>query len=413
MRCRALLPGFERGSIAQMVFPSVVSISKAQSTFSGLRLVEQDGAVTIDYPARIHPVGTAMLAAESLNMRVTARDSGLWRIESGADTLAMESLRRFFTTLNGRPASYARCRFSREESPLVSCVIVVNENLPFVHDQLLPSIAENSRESAIEVVIVCNGTVDDTADVGAVKRVRSEWGRVSAAYNCGASAATGQHLAFFHDDCIIDDPQWIQKCLEALDRGNTVVAGEYRHLETIAGLRIPTLPIAKAVPLFIQAAAFKTLGGFDEFHYVGYEDLDFTLSILASGGKVAYPHLTLRHFNGMSSTLKYCPVEGLGRLYALGALPRHAIRARFREFMQQGIVRGGVDLMRLALDVQLLYILRKHGAYLRSAGEANYDKASDALSRMIGRISPVDATRVLPLFRETDRLLYGQKGAAD
>ncbi len=309
------------------------------------------------------------------------------------------------------PYSSARdTGFDLRELPLISCVIVVNENLPFVHSQLLKSLVANSRGYRLEVILVANGSSDDAAISAPVKCIRSEWGSVAAAYNRGAAEAQGEFLAFLHDDVVIDDDQWIDKCLDALKGGAIAAAGEYRHLESIAGKAIPRLPIAKAVPLFLRNSSFRQIGGFDEFHYVGYEDLDFTLSMLQQGGKVAYPDIRLRHFNGMSSTLKYCPVKGLDQLYALAALPRGAIRERFREFAQHGIVRNGVDFMRLALDVQLLYILRKYRIYLEKGGERIFGSVSDELARSIGRNSPVDGTLVLPYFREMDRLLYGATG---
>ena len=145
-------------------------------------------------------------------------------------------------------------------------------------------------------------------------------------------------------------------------------------------MKIPNLPIAKAVPLFMRRQDFLDLGGFDEYHYVGYEDLDFTLSLLRQGGTLAFPAIQIRHFSGMSSTLKYCPVQGLAQLYALAAVPRGAIRQRFREFAERGIVHDGVDYLRLALDVQLLYILKKYGAYLADLDAQAYGSASELLA---------------------------------
>lgn len=390
-------------------------IGPRNSIFDGLCLVRQGKAIEISYPSRIQPSEAALTAARSHGLAARIADDQCWTVSDEVSAGGFpDRLATFFAHLNRFPAPYpppCNTGFDLHALPLISCIIVVNENLPFVHSQLLPSLAANSRGYRLEVILVVNGSSVEAAVSVPVKCIRSEWGSVAAAYNRGADQAQGEFLAFLHDDVVIDDDQWIDKCLDALKGGAIAAAGEYRHLESIAGKAIPRLPIAKAVPLFLRHSSFRQIGGFDEFHYVGYEDLDFTLSMLQQGGKVAYPDIRLRHFNGMSSTLKYCPVKGLDQLYALAALPRGAIRGRFREFAQYGIVRNGVDFMRLALDVQLLYILRKYRVYLEKGGERIFGSVSDELARSIGRNSPVDGTLVLPYFREMDRLLYGTTGS--
>ncbi len=335
-----------------------------------------------------------------------------WRIEGAS----FEALKRFFAALHGQPGPYPKTLPRAGAEPLASCVIVVNENWRFVEEQLVPSLAANTQASPIELILVFNGSAGPREGVledspQAVTEgsecpihLRSTWGAVAAAYNAGARKASGRYVAFFHDDCIIDDPQWLEKCISAIESGAGAVAGEFRRLERLAGQALAPLPVAKCVPLVLRRADFEALGGFDEFHYVGYEDLDFTLALRERGLEPVQADIRLRHYGGMSSTLKYCPAPGLAELHALCALPPAAIVRRFREFVERGVRVGEVDLMRLGLDVQLLYVLKKHRAQLARL-DPRYPEATRALERSLTGACPFDATLILPRFREMDRIL--------
>ena len=380
-----------------------------QSIFDELSLVRNRQGIDIVYPNRIHPVARAQAAARACGLELGAADGASWRLHVGpAEAVCPESLKTFFSELNGFRRPYpAPVVFARVAEPVVSCVIIINENALFVQEQLLPSLAAHSAGFPVEVVLVCNGPQPRESVLAGWTLESSEWGSVAAAYNAGARASRGQYLAFFHDDCVVDDPAWIEKCLAAIEDGADVLAGEVREIATFAGIGTPKLPIAKSVPLFIRKRDFVEAGGYDEFHYVGYEDLDLTLALMQRGKKLAAAGIAMRHFNGMSSTLKYCPVPGLDVLYAMTALPRSAIRRRFREFAARGIVDHGIDFLRLALEVQLLYVLRKHRDFLAGFDAAAFARAAAELERRVTRGSPLDATQILPYFRELDRRVAG------
>ena len=373
------------------------------SIFSGLSLVRAGGALEIACPERLQPAARAALAAREHGLELAGSDAKGWRLRfSGAEDCP-PALKEFFAALNGFPAPYAPVRVKEARHPLVSCVVVVNENVPFVREQLVPSLVANSAQP-IEILLVHNGSAKEDGALAYLSPLRSEWGAVAAAYNAGARAARGRYVAFFHDDCVMDDADWIARCIAPLEAGAAASAGEFRRMASIAGVAVPPLPVAKCVPLVMAKEAFVASGGFDAFHYVGYEDLDFTLALARRGGKVAHVPLRLRHFGGMSSTLKYCPVPGLGLLYAMGAVPAPAIIRRFREFAERGVRVDGLDYLRLALDAQLFYVLKKYRADLAAIDPA-YAAAQAELERRITRECPFDATLILPRFRELDRLL--------
>lgn len=373
------------------------------SVFSGLSLRESGGALEVRYPQAIHAAKPAAARARACGLEI-AGDGPVWTVRA-----PFAALKAFFAALNGFPPPYPR-REPPCEAPLVSCVVVVNENAAFVREQLVPSLAANSRRP-IEILLVHNGSRPPDPALAALPTLRSEWGAVAAAYNAGARAARGRYLALFHDDVAIDDPNWIDACLAALEQGAGAVAPEHRRLERIAGIAVPPLPVAKCVPLVMRAEDFRASGGFDEFHYVGYEDLDFSLSLARRGVRVGAVRIALRHFSGMSSTLKYCPAPGLAELYALAALPAAAIRRRFSEFVENGVRLEGVDIMRIGLDVQLLYVLKKYRAWLAGIDARAYAEATAALERSLTAACPFDATLALPRFRELDRALAAAPSA--
>jgi len=374
----------------------------SRSVFSGLSLLGAGDALEVHYPRSIHDAERAARVARAFDLQV-ASGAETWSVRGG-----FPALKGFFAQLNAFPPPYPVQGIAREkaEIPEVSCVIVVNENLPFVREQLLPSLAANSRRP-IEVVLVYNGAAQPDP---ALPGIRSAWGAVAAGYNAGAKAARGRYVAFFHDDVVIDDPGWIEACVAALEAGAGAASPEHRRLESVAGVALPPLPVAKCVPLVMRADDFRAAGGFDEFHYVGYEDLDFSLALASRGLKLAPVKIALRHFSGMSSTLKYCPVPGLAALYALAALPAAAIRRRFSEFIAHGVRLEGVDVMRIGLDVQLLYVLKKYRAWLAGIDARAYAEATAALERSLTAACPFDVTLVLPRFRELDRAMRAASG---
>ena len=237
---------------------------------------------------------------------------------------------------------------------------------------------------------------------------RGAFGRTGArfptGYNAARARAGGSISRFFHDDCIIATHRGSRSAWIALARGVDAVAGEYRRMDNHrrrgrAGVADREGPSR----LFYPEGRLRRAGGYDEFHYVGYEDLDLTLALVRQEKKLAAADIRMRHFNGMSSTLKYCPVPGLQALYAMTALPRRAVRQRFREFAEQGFERDGINYLQMALDVQLLYVLKKYRTFLAGIDREAYARAQSELERRITTGCPFDATLILPRFRQFDR----------
>ena len=374
------------------------------SELSGLALTVDAGTVEVRCPPQMHDRARARELAAQHGLPFAAEPDGAWRVRApsvlGACPRALKAL---FAELGGFPAPYPEvgAPAARAAAPLVSCSIVVNHNALFVREQLIPSLFANTRAQPFEVVLVHNGATDSEALLAAFGGVRCASGAVSVAYNAGAALARGRYLAFFHDDCMVDDERWLEKCTAALDRGAAAVAAEFRRLERIDSVEVPPLPVAKCVPLVIPAEGFAAAGRFDEFHYLGYEDLDLTLRLAQLGKRVEAVDLRMRHFDGMSSVLKYCPLPGLAALFALTAVPRAAILRRFKEFAERGLHRDGVDSMRLALDAQLFHVLMKYRDFLAGLDPSAYARAAERLARRLGRGG--DPASILARFKSLDR----------
>jgi hypothetical protein len=363
----------------------------------------------ISYPRAIRELSDVRTVAARHGLEVAEGAPGCWCLSLEADEPHPRRLKTFFAQLNDLrppPPPFAESPL-RGGAPLVSCIVAVNQNLPFVAEQLLPSLAASSMNHAIEIVLVCNGSAACKLEHEGVRTLRSEWGVVSKAYNAGAAQARGAYIAFLHDDCALHDPLWIEKCVQRLERGAHAVAGEYRQIDQIAGVAVPPLPVAKCVPLFLKKTDFDDAGGFDEAHYIGYEDLDFTLALAARGKKLVATDLDIVHFHGMSSTLKYSPVAGLADLYALCALPRFAVMRRFNEFWRTGLVSQGVNYMQTAMDAQLLYVLRKYRAFLSRTAAPAYAAAEAALQRQISEACAEGPQAALSRLRALDRQAAG------
>jgi hypothetical protein len=381
----------------------VAAIIEARSLFDGLSLARSAGRIEVLYPRALRELAHAREIGSAHGLAIGEGPPGAWRLEAPASEPFPPALKAFFARLNDLRAPPAGAPAARPgHAPLVSCIVVVNENLPFVQEQFLPSLFAHSGAHALEVILACNGGGALPREAPGVAVLTSEWGAVAAAYNAGAARARGEFLAFFHDDCILYDERWIDKCLQRLERGAHAVAGEYRQIAEIGGVAVPPLPVAKCVPLFLRRSDFEDAGGFDEAHYIGYEDLDFTLALAARGRKLVGTNLEMVHFHGMSSTLKYHPVPGLADLYAFAALPAFAIARRFNEFWRTGLVADGVNYMRVAMDAQLLYVLQKHRAFLARGGAA-YAQAEASLARLLASVCPGGPHAAVSRLRTLDR----------
>jgi len=211
---------------------------------------------------------------------------------------------------------------SAEAERTVSVVIPArNEGRSITH--LIHTVMQQAPDRwAVEVVVVDDGSADDTAararDAGA--RVvelgsRGDGGNPAAARNCGALAAVGDPLVFLDADCL-PAPGWLARLLAGHESGAAVVGGAldlpgglspmarcdyycgwyHVHSRRPAG-EVPNHPPGN---LSVRRDEFARTPGFTEQQPVAYahEELAWQAEIRRRGGRLVFdPGAIVYHYN--------------------------------------------------------------------------------------------------------------------
>lgn len=290
--------------------------------------------------------------------------------------------------------------------PAVSCVVVAHGNLHFVCELMIPALFAHAGNGGIEVIVVLNGETVEAPFPAHVRVVPGDGPSVARAYNRGAAHARAPLLALFHDDCLVDDPAWVDKVRAGVDAGAHALSPEIRRLEHAGGRAFEPLPVLKNVPLVIRRDVFDALGGYDETLQIGYEDLELTLRMMRAGRRIARVGFAYRHFGGMSSCLKYLGRPGMDLLFAALAVAPETIFAAFAGFARD---RGRVASRLFAAmnALQLARVLGAHRDYLAGRGMP-VDAVCDALLAQAAVDSglSVDALHALPPWALDERVVH-------
>lgn len=343
-----------------------------------LRFTRDEHGTTVRIPRSFYPVEDVERSLDAVRGGITlcraANDLELSiRAEPAA---ASDVLRRVFGRLNGLPTfgEVDLAAFRSAARPLVTCVILVTANEDFVREHVLPSIIENSHAHDIEIIVVYNGEGADLAPFSGLEVVRTEFGCVSKGYNEGVRRARGEYVATFHDDCMITDPRWIERAIEAIDDTCVAVSPEIVESPLEGGGR---LRVAKNVPLVMRKRAILDVGGYDEAYYAGHEDLDFSYAILSAGQTFAEVDLGHRHFSGMSTIIL---LGGRPRLFR-ALFAHHIVPVRLLPALRDGALeRAGRDpWTERLLGAGLLRFVEKFSSYLDRTGNPGIHALRDRL----------------------------------
>jgi len=184
---------------------------------------------------------------------------------------------------------------------------------------------ETAQRFTYEILVVDNGSTDDTADVCeafmrdarlACRYVREDRPGVAAARNRGIRAARGAWIAYCDDDQLADST-WLAELLRlAEQRGARVVGGTielvgertaqplspvYQRLLAPGGRGRSVQPFSRRDALnsgnsMAHRSVFEQVGLYDEASEAGGEDTEWFLRLLAAGITAWYtPRAIMRH----------------------------------------------------------------------------------------------------------------------
>ncbi len=218
--------------------------------------------------------------------------------------------------------------------PQVSIVIPVYNKIAYTL-ACLKSLATHAATASFEVIVVDDGSSDDTverlADVDGVRTIRNaqNLGFVGSC-NAGAAAAQGEFVLFLNNDTVVT-AGWLEALLrcfaEEPDAGLVGAKLVYPdgRLQEAGGIVFrdgsgwnygrfddPADPrynfrreadYCSGAAIVLRRALFEQLGGFDQRYAPAYyEDTDLAFAVRAAGLKVYYePHSTVIHFECISA----------------------------------------------------------------------------------------------------------------
>jgi GT2 family glycosyltransferase len=304
--------------------------------------------------------------------------------------------------------------------PAVSAIIV-NWNGAHHLRTCLPSLLSQTL-SSLEIVVVDNGSKDDSAEVAREFQARwlplGENVGLAPALNRGAKAAAGDFLLFINNDMRFD-PGFVAALIEPLRQNESVFAtdgmqfswdgSERGHLaarlakrrpsghsstELVPGLYFYQREEQKKSPVFMGSAAcmlvrrrfFEELDGFDERLPLGYEDAEICWRAWMRGWKTVYvPGAICWHRVGSSGR----SIEGM--------------RMNFR-----GILRG-----RLLLATKLLPVRYAVSTWLVSIAALGKDVSRLRWLFAKDRIAILSQTAgLVPQLLRERKMLFGEPGTS-
>lgn len=220
--------------------------------------------------------------------------------------------------------------------PEISAIIPARNGARSLPTLLRSLHSQTLEPDRFEVIVVDNGSSDDTAAVARAHgaRVVSEpIANRARARNRGAGAATSVLYAYTDADCIAD-ARWLESLLVHARRA-PLVAGEVttRVSETPNAIeRFEALwrfgqkwwvqdGWAATANLLVHAEAFDAIGGFDEgWHHIG-EDVDFCFRARDLGLALAYCEEAIVSHSGERELIPF-----LGRFFRHGYSGTQSVR---------------------------------------------------------------------------------------
>lgn len=180
---------------------------------------------------------------------------------------------------------------------VVSVVIPVFNTEPTLLREALDSVRGQTVPN-VEIVVVDDGsknhdTIDFLARQHDIRLVRQENKGVAGALNRGISHASGEFIVTMGSDDRINT-EYVEKCLSVMRSGQArIVHTDHRDFGTrdeqhraqdVVGISDLIHTNKFVAGAMFRRSDWQALGGFDESLRVGYEDWEWWVRILATGG---------------------------------------------------------------------------------------------------------------------------------
>jgi glycosyltransferase involved in cell wall biosynthesis len=195
------------------------------------------------------------------------------------------------------------------DAPAISLVIPTRNRARYL-EVALASLADQDFDAGYEVLVVDDGSIDDTAAV--VERAGDRYiGQprargLNAARNAGARATAAPVIAFLDDD-VFAPPEWLRALRDGVDRhpdaeafGGPIRARFEGRAPSSCGREKPPITTLDLGPddretdsvwganMAVRRAAFERVGWFDEAIANHGDEEDWLLRLRAAGGRIAY-----------------------------------------------------------------------------------------------------------------------------